>query len=146
MRRRTLGLALIALSGCGPRREEVALNELCAVGEYQQDARMVFREGASVRLVAQNTLSPCRPICDTIVERSCDFTREGNTFRLRGRVAVDVECRGDIRLPACGIHAVECTTGPLGPGEYTVTDGARSMAFRVPSTVDFQQNCTAATR
>lgn len=140
-----LALALVTLSGCAPRREEVVLNELCAVGEYQADARMAFREGAPLQLVAQNTTNPCRPLCDTVVERTCAFTREGNTFRLQSRVVVDVDCHGGPSPPACSIHAAECTTEPLSAGDYTVTDGARSLAFRVPSTVDFRGNCTPST-
>ena len=113
------------------------------MGEFQTDGSTLLREGASLRLVAQNASPPCRPACDTIVERTCSYTREGNTFRLRGRVIVDVHCGGDDPVPVCMIYPAERTTEPLTAGEYTVTDGARSMTFRVPSTMDYRQSCTS---
>lgn len=140
-------LALIAgLAGCGPVRQEVPLDELCVIGEYLPDGGMALSEGAPLRLAARNNISTsCRPACDTVVERSCSVTREGNTFRVRGRVVVDVDCQGNNPPPVCMIHAAECTTEPLPAGEYTLTDGTRSLPFRVPSTLPSARNCTPAT-
>lgn len=136
---------IVGLWGCGPVRQEVPLTQLCVIGEYLPDGGVGLSAGAPLRLAARNQTSPCRPGCDAVVERSCSVTREGNTFRLRGRVVVDVDCHGDDPPPICMIHAAECAIDPLPAGEYTLTDGTRTLPFRVPSTIPFTQNCAPTT-
>lgn len=139
------GTSAVAILGCGPVREAVALDELCVAGEFQPDGDYALREGAAVHLVAQNASPPCRLPCDTVVERSCRLTREGNDFRVSGRVVVDVDCGGDDLTTNCTVHSAECVTEPLAAGEYSVTDGTRTLAFRVPSTLPRGRNCTRPT-
>ncbi|MDB4928733.1 MAG: hypothetical protein JWM10_1217 [Myxococcaceae bacterium] len=108
---------------------------LCIVGNAGQGEE-TFSVNQRMRLsVGVDVLQSCRPLCDTPVSSRCDLTRDGNTFRVSGAITVDVECGDGDPPPACSAPTVECLTEPLAAGDYVVTDGTRTLDFRVPSTL-----------
>lgn len=143
MRVAPLWLLVMVAPGCGgPVREELTLDQLCAVGNAGQGEE-TFAVGQSVRLsVGVDVLQHCRPLCDAPVSSHCAYTREGNTFHVTGAITVDVDCHGTTPPPACSAPTVECVTDPLPAGEYTVTDGTRTLNFRVPSTLVRASACS----
>ncbi len=124
-------------------REEIPLERVCVLGDAAVGAES-FSVGAPVRVsFGADLRHTCRPACDTIVEARCSLSRDGNTFRVQGRVVVEVDCHGVTPLPVCSVPGAECATGPLEAGEYVVTDGVHSVTFRVPSTVRDPIRCSS---
>lgn len=72
--------------------------------------------------------------CSLDREASCIVTRDGSTLH----VATSASFRdkgADACTLDCGQLSATCTTGPLPSGSYTVTYGAKSLTFDVPSEV-----------
>ena len=127
-----LTLALVG-PGCAPRQEQVAVGELCVIGNTAFGAT-TFPAGAPLQVTLGAGHTVCRDPCDTVVSPPCTVVRDGNTFRVQGRIEVEVDCHGKTPPPACSFPGVGCATEPVGPGVYTVTDGVRTVTVTVPET------------
>jgi hypothetical protein len=130
--RTSLFLALTLVGpGCAPPREEVAVGELCVIGAAA-NGTTTFPAGAPLQVRLGTNPRLCRPLCDTLVSGPCTVVRAGNTFRVQGRIEVEVTCTGEPPPRGCSDVALTCATEPVGPGVYIVTDGVRSVTVTVP--------------
>ncbi|MEZ4394272.1 MAG: hypothetical protein R3A48_24630 [Polyangiales bacterium] len=144
MLRRGMGWVVWALVGCGPLREEVPLTRVCVNGgQWADPSSQTFAVGQPLRVYVSPPSGTCRPLCDEVISQECSLTREGTTFTVRGRVVVDVDCRGRTPPPACSAPGVFCETPPLEAGRYTFTSGTESVTIEVPSTVSNNGVCSS---
>ncbi len=134
---------LAALLACGPRREELTLDQICVVANGFVAGGLALVTDQPTRVSIGVSLSQrCRPICDTLVASSCSVLREGNTLRVQGHITVDVDCPSGPIPPACSAPIVECTPGPLPEGDYVLTDGTREVRFHVPMPLPRSSACS----
>lgn len=130
---RPLLVFFVVSASCAPHQEALPVGELCVQGDAAEGA-VTFPVAAALRVRLGVSRDVCRPACDTLVSPPCTLVRDGDTFRVQGRIVVEVDCHGQDPVPVCSAPAIECTTGPVGAGVYTVTDGVRSVTVRVPET------------